>query len=242
MIDINLLLGIAAFSVLVGGFLRGFSGFGAGLAIVPMLSLLYRPADAVVIFALLEVIAALQLIPAVARQAQWRSVVAISLSAAVTVPLGAWLLITVDADIMRRSIAVFVLAFSAVLASGWRFRGVPSQAVELAIGSLSGVLAGAATLGGPPVILFYLSGIQRAGVVRASLTVYFVFVTLWALLMFAWLDIVTVELILRAVFLAPGYVLGMGLGSRLFRFASEQAFRRSALVLLVVIALVVLLG
>lgn len=242
MIDFNLLLSLAAVSVFAGGFLRGFSGFGAGLAIVPMLSLIYRPADAVVMFALLEVIAALQLIPAVARQAQWRSVVAISVSAAATVPLGAMLLVTIDADLMRRMIAVFVLAFTAVLASGWRFRGAPSRAVELAVGSVSGVLAGAATLGGPPVILFYLSGIQRASVVRASLTVYFVFVTLWALLTFAWIGIVTADLMLRAVILAPGYVLGMVLGSRLFRFASERAFRRSALGLLVIIGLVVLVG
>ncbi|MDT8405262.1 hypothetical protein [Sulfuriflexus sp.] len=45
---------LAAVAVLVAGFIRGFSGFGAGMILVPVLSLLYSPVVAVVTVALLE--------------------------------------------------------------------------------------------------------------------------------------------------------------------------------------------
>ena len=43
--------GLVALSVLVGGFLRGFIGFGGGLVVVPVLSVVFGPLAAVPIAA-----------------------------------------------------------------------------------------------------------------------------------------------------------------------------------------------
>ena len=50
---------IAIIAVLAAGVLRGFSGFGAGMVLVPSLSLLYNPMVAVITVVLLETIPAI---------------------------------------------------------------------------------------------------------------------------------------------------------------------------------------
>ena len=58
--------------VLVSGVMRGFSGFGGAMLVVPVLSIVYSPREAVAISAGLGLIANLQLLPGALRITQWR--------------------------------------------------------------------------------------------------------------------------------------------------------------------------
>ncbi len=53
----------------------------------------------------------------------------------VTVPVGAWLLVTVDAELMRRVIAGVVIVFTLVLLAGWRYRGPRTTATHAGVGA-----------------------------------------------------------------------------------------------------------
>ena len=94
---------------MLAGFVRGYSGFGAGMVLVPVLSLLYNPQFAVVSVVILELIASIQLLPGAIGQCHWRSVIPLSLSSVLAVPLGSLLLVNLDAETMRRCIALVVL-------------------------------------------------------------------------------------------------------------------------------------
>ena len=63
------LVGIAA-----GGFLRGFLGFGAALLIVPVLSLVMAPVEAIAILVLIELPNIVYLIPRSVRECEFRTV------------------------------------------------------------------------------------------------------------------------------------------------------------------------
>lgn len=60
-------------SVLVGAFVKGYSGFGASMMWVASLSLVLPPHRVVPMVLLWEVGSSLQLLPAVWRNIEWRS-------------------------------------------------------------------------------------------------------------------------------------------------------------------------
>ena len=66
---------------------------------------------------LIEIPGALQLARTAVREADWRGLAPLCIAAAVTIPIGAWMLAILDADIVRRSIAGMVVLFGAIIAT-----------------------------------------------------------------------------------------------------------------------------
>src|SRR5690554_1428512 len=95
----------AVAAALVAGAVRGFSGFGSALVLTPSLSALYGPAIAVPISLLMELALAVPFVPPAARLVDWRRIGALCLAAFGAVPLGAWVLLSVDPRPMRWAIS-----------------------------------------------------------------------------------------------------------------------------------------
>lgn len=228
--------------VIAAGVVRGFAGFGAAMIIMPGLSLIYRPIDALAILTVIDIPATLQLLPAAIRQARWRQVFLLASGAAVAIPLGLWIMVNVDREIMRRVIAGMVLLYVAVLALGWRYRKTPGRALIFGVGAVSGFLGGSTGMGGPPIIVFLMSGSHQASAIRGSILAYFAVTTVIYLGLFGWrYDVLTHQMWWHALILTPIYVGATWLGSRLFRQASEHLYRWITLAFLAFLAVVVLL-
>ena len=66
-------LTLAMIFVLMGAFVRGYSGFGSSLLWVSGLSLVLRPVEVVPTIFLLEIAASIDLLPKVWREIDWRT-------------------------------------------------------------------------------------------------------------------------------------------------------------------------
>ncbi len=232
---------LSASVMVAAGLVRGFAGFGAAMIIMPGLSLIYRPIDALAILTVIDIPATLQLLPAAIRQARWRQVFLLASGASVAIPLGLWIMVSVDREIMRRVIAVMVLLYVAVLALGWRNRNLPGTALTFGVGAVSGFLGGSTGMGGPPVIVFLMPGSHQASAIRGSILAYFAVTTVIYLGLFGWrYDMLTPQMWWHALVLTPIYIGSTWLGSRLFRQASEHIYRWVTLGFLAALALVVL--
>ena len=230
------MLGFALGAVFVGGLFRGFAGIGAALIIVPALTLVYSPVTAVVLMSLIEIPGALQLARTAVREADWRGLAPLCIAAAVTIPIGAWMLAILDADIVRRSIAGMVVLFGAVIATGWRYKGEVTKALSAAIGTVGGFCSGIASLGGPPVVMFLIAKGSNAAQTRAGIITYFGLAMLLRLAAFGVYDLYSADAFWLSLLLAPVYMSGIWVGSRYFKGVSETVFRR------VVVALVLIMG
>ena len=180
--------------------------------------------------------------PSAARQAAWRRTLLLAAAAAVGIPLGSMLLVSTDPQIVQRTLSMVVLGFVVLLASGWRYDGVPGPAATGGVGIVSGLLTGFAGIGGPPVVLLHLLGPDEAASNRANLIAYFFLTQLVALGTFGFHSLLTVTVLREAAILAPAFLLALHFGSRLFRRAPEAAYRRAALVVLAGVALLGLLA
>ena len=92
----------AIFTVFAAGVVRGFSGFGDGLVMIPLLSILYGPPQAVAIGFFTGFIGVLFMAPKAWSQTVWRSSLPVALAAVPATPLGVWLLVSGEPEMMRK--------------------------------------------------------------------------------------------------------------------------------------------
>ncbi len=228
-------------AALLGGLVRGFTGFGFAMVFVPLASVVVGPVGAVGLVWAIDAPFALPLAARVTGKAQWAEILPLLLGATALFPVGVWFLTRLDPLLMRWIIAVLILAAVTVLASGWRYHGQPSTAHSLGVGSLSGLAGGLASVGGIPLAIFWLSS-QRTGALqmRHNLVTYFALSTIISGAVLAWKGVVTFAVIGQALVLMIPYGLGLAVGTRGFHRASDVTFRRVAYAIIAAAAILAL--
>ncbi len=229
-------LAIVAIVAALAGVIRGITGFGGAMVMSPPFALLLGPLVAVPVVLLLESIVAAPMLAQLRHVVRWRIIGPIIIAACLTVPIGTYVLVSVDPQVMRRVIAAVVVVFSLLLLRGWRYSGEQRLRTGLGLGAVSGTMLGATTLGGPPVILYLLAGPDPVEVTRANLT-YFLGAICVAGLAMLWIaGVLDRRSLVLAAVLAPGYYLGMVAGIRLFSRFNETRFRQFTLLLMLVVS------
>ena len=220
----------------VAGVVRGITGFGGGMVMAPPLALLFGPRFAIPVVMLLESLVAMPMLLHVHRLVRWRSIGPLLAAACVTVPIGGYILVTSEPLVIRRAIALSVIVFSVLLLRGWRHAGTHRLGTSVGLGALSGAMMGATGIGGPPVVLYLLSGPDRIEITRANLTLYVVGTSLAVIVMLRLRGVLDLPALLAGVALAPGYYAGVVLGGRLFPRFSDKRFRQFTLLLLMLVS------
>jgi len=226
----------------LAGVIRGITGFGGAMVLTPPLALLLGPQLAIPVVLILEAFVAAPMMRDALRHATWRTLVPITVGACVTIPLGGYVLVHADQDVLRRAIAAIVIVFALLLLKGARYSGARGLPSSVAVGAVSGTLLGAAGIGGPPVILYLLSGPDTVAVTRANLTLYVALISIAGLAMLATRGILKASALESTLFLAPVYLIGVLLGGRLFARFSDKRFRQFTLLLLMVVSTFIMLA
>lgn len=227
---------------LVGGLVRGTTGFGAAMVMTPALALLIGARTAVPLSLLLETFAAAPMIPAAVALARWKVIAPICATAVLAVPAGGLLLALASPLTLRRLIAGTVILFSLALLSGLRHQGGRQLPWSLGLGALSGTMLGATSIGAPPVILYLMSGPDPVAITRANLTLYVAVISGAGLVMLGLSGLLSLATLERAGLMAIPFAIGIVTGSNLFARFSDRRFRQMTIVLMFLVSLVVLLA
>lgn len=217
---------------------RGFSGFGAALIFIPLASALLGPKVAVPVLLVTDGVMAAGMIPNAVRKADRHEVLTMALGALIGVPTGTWLLTSLDPLTLRWGIVALAALMLALLLSGWRYAGRPKPPLTVLVGLISGFFSGAAQVGGPPVVAYWLGGTIPAATVRANIVFYFAITTVIGGIGYLWNGLITHQTLLLAGIIAPVYGLGTWAGSRMFGLANDQTFRRICLSMIAVATVV----
>src|SRR5829696_8626272 len=118
---------------LLGGLVRGFTGFGFAMVFVPLAAVVVGPVVAVGLVWAIDAPFALPLAARVTRKAQWSEVLPLLVGASALLPVGVWLLTHLDPLLTRWIVACLILTAIAVLASGWRYHGQPSSHLSVGV-------------------------------------------------------------------------------------------------------------
>ena len=219
----------------VAGVMRGFSGFGAALVLAPVVSLIVGTHVAVPAILLSIFVTTAQLFAPAWPHVRWSDQFALSVPGCIGVPAGVLLLLHLDPELMRRAISAITALIALFLLSGWRSSRPPTRSGSATMGALGGVLSGAASIGGPPVIAYLLAGPGSPTQTRATLIYYFAFTQAASLIMFWIGGLMNWEVLVTAALVSPSLILGTWAVAKLFHLASERVFRLSALTILLLI-------
>lgn len=230
-----------ALAAFLAGLVRGLAGFGGALILVPILSVFLGPMVAVPVLNIVDGVTTLPLVPGAMRRCHWPEVLPLFLGAAALLPEGVHVLRVADPVTLRHIMSVAILVIVGCMVAGVRYTGSPGTRVSVVVGALSGLMSGAIGLSGPPIVLFWLGGQADARTARANLIAYFALSSVAVIVTMLWAGLFTTPVLRLSVVLCPLYALGVLLGARGFRYASERVFRGLALLVIAGVALLSLL-
>ncbi len=216
--------GIAFAATFLSAFIRGLTGFGMAIILVPVLALALLPVESVMIANVLGVLIGLSEIRRLVREAE-KSAWVICAMVVLATPPGLWLLTVTEADLARLIIAlVAVFAFAIVLVPQ-STRAVHGPIATGGVGLLSGLMTGFAGMPGPPVVPYYVGRDLPRAVMTASMLLIFTVAAATGLGAGAVLGNLDWGLAGLALALFPAVLLGNWVGARTSGRVSDRAWR-----------------
>ena len=239
--DISILgLFVCIIAIALGGFIRGFLGFGAALLIVPILSNVLTPTFALVITYLVELPTALLLMPQALKKGNFKVLLPMIIALLLTIPIGFYFVIFFDPETIKIVISIMVILMVILLASRWRPKGQINSLTMFLGGSLSGLVNGAAGVGGPPFVTVLIARNDNAEITRSNIIITMGCMALLTTLTQFLYGMITVNLLIVSAFVFPIYIGFTFLGAKYFNFSGNNYFRKIALIILILIALITL--
>lgn len=212
--------------------IRGLTGFGMAIILVPLLGLVIEPAQAVVVAILLQLFIGPVGLGKIHADAERASAIPIAIIAMLCTAPGLWLLGITPPDVARLMIALIAIgAFLLVLLPA-KDGAVPGRAEVALTGIASGILTGFAAMPGPPVVPFYLRRKLPPLVSRASMMLVFFATAIAGTLSALALGKADRATFLLSALLFPAVLVGNWLGAKAFGRISEHLWRAVVAIIL----------
>lgn len=234
-ISLTQLLAIWAI-IFVAGFVRGLTGIGLAVVLVPLVNLILPPERTVLLAIIIGCLAGLM-----GYRAAWRNVdkpliVTMTVATIAATPLGLYLLFQTPEEVARIAIAAIALLAFFVIILPRSPLPPPGTLPAILTGLLTGLLGAFAAIPGPPVIHYFVRSGVPAVKARDALIVIF----LWAPLAVALIALAVGKLdwqlgALALACFAP-LAIGNAIGTRFFGTVPERYWRFMVVTLIAVAA------
>jgi len=219
-------------------YVRGLTGFGMAIILVPLLGLIVPPGEAVVLGILLQLLIGPVGLKVILADADRGTAVPIALLAMLATPAGMVALHATTPDVARLLITLIAVgAFIAVLLPKQPEGHRPGRVAITGTGIASGILTGFAAMPGPPVVPFYLRRHLEPKVARASMMLIFFATAIAGTLAALWVGIATARLFVLSLILFLPMWLGNRVGGRHFGSVAPHVWQAMVAIVLGVAAI-----
>lgn len=210
------MLAVAAAMTFGAAYVRGLTGFGMAIILVPLLGLIVTPAEAVVLGILLQVLIGPVGIKIIYADAHRKSALNIATYAVMATPFGIWLLQQTTPDMARLLIVLIAIGAFILVLLPPRGEIRPGPKETALTGIASGILTGFAAMPGPPVVPYYLRQPIPPAEARASMMLVFFATAIAGTISSLALGLASWRLLLLSLILFPPMLLGNWLGAKSF--------------------------
>lgn len=234
---------VALLATLVGSTVLASLGFGIGMVATPILLLVLDPQTAVVILNAVSVPITGLLVWQTRKHLRLKETLPIAALGLAGALVGAYVLSTSGERVLRLSIVVLIMLLAAATAfnpSALEGKIPYPKVIGSAIGFFVGVMLGSLAIGGPLLVLFFLSQSWLRHSLRASMSLYLFVIMTTATVGYIPAGLFTQERLLLVLLGLGPVLLGFWLGSRLAGRMNEVLFRRVAIGVIVASSISVL--
>lgn len=230
-------LAVIISAALIGGIVRGFSGFGTALIFLPLASPFLGPFGAIIALTIMDIFGPLPNLRRAWASVDKADLARLLVGCAVILPVGLWLLTRSDPEVFRYLVSLISLSMLAALILGLRYRGRVGRGMVTSIGGAAGFLGGIAGIPGPAVILFYMSRPLPVAVIRATILLFLFAFDFLILGYLTGMGRVTFATMAMGLMLAVPNMVGNWLGGWMFRPDREKLYRMIAYLVIAAAAL-----
>ena len=212
-------------------------GFGVGLIAMPLLSMLVNIQTAASLSALVGMTVVATVLLGHWREIQFSSIWRLIVSSCAGVLLGLWLLRHMQESYMKLILGIIVIAFSCFSLLTTRRMTLRTDRLAYLFGGVSGILGGAYTIPGPPVIVY---GILRRWLpeeFRVTLLGYFLPNSLLVILGYYFSGFMTSSVIHLYVYSLPAVITAVIIGNLANRSIPKEKFVKFVHVLLILLGM-----
>jgi uncharacterized membrane protein YfcA len=227
----------AGLTGVIGGFVRGYSGFGFALTAVPALNLVVPPIVSIPAVLIVEFSLGLTTVAPHVTNVDRRAMTWLVTGTLCGTPVGLYALSNVPPDLARLVIGILVVVaayLTRVPASAMRALG---RIPLFLVGLLSGFLNGGTAMSGPPVVVTLLRSPLSVPVVRATMIAFITFSAGFGSLLALSRGLFDPERLVLALFLLPAAAIGGVLGVLCFRRTPTSVYRPASIAILVLVSL-----
>ena len=233
---------VAAVSA-AGSFIQAATGFGYAVTVMALWPLFLPYKTALVV----ELLAALALCVAIAvryrRFINWRQLIAPCAASFVTNWLGLRIMAGSPDTLLRRllgaalmALAVYFIFFSR------KFRVYPTLGAGLAAGAVAGLTSGMFSIGGPPIVVYFLAAFGDKKEYTATTQMYFILTSLWLVAQHLLMGNVNGMSLQCAAAALAGLTVGTAAGLAVFRALPLERIKNLVYVFMLVMGFYILVA
>lgn len=211
-------------ATLGAAFIRGLTGFGFGILLVPILALAITPVEAVLALNIMAGLLALTEIRYVLHEAE-RSALTIGVLVVLATLPGLMLLDATPPALARMLIALVALSAFVTILLPRRAAHLPGPLTTGLTGVSAGLLTGFAAMPGPPVVPYYVGRNIPRQTAKASMIGIFGVAAMAGIGSGAAIGVLEWRIVILGLALFPLVMLGNWLGSLAFGKVSDKAWR-----------------
>ena len=223
-----LIIGVVFAAVIV----RAAFGFGDVLVSVPILVLFTEPRLVIPLMGLVGATNALLLLLRERTAVQWRPVRFLLMASVVGVPIGAWTLTWASARTINVVLGVTLVAFCLWSLRGRAMRTLKSPLWALPFGFGAGLMGGAVTATGPPIVVYSTTQAWAPDQRRATMQGFFLPNGLFVLISHFVAGLWTPQVLHTYALTVPVCIVAIPIGAALAARWSRQRFERLTLTVL----------
>jgi uncharacterized membrane protein YfcA len=223
-------------------FVQSASGFGLALVSMPLLVGVIGVGTATPLVAMIGITAEFFLLRRYWQALNFTAVKRLSVASVVGIPLGVYVLRTVDGRIVTTILGVIVTGYALYALLAPRLPQLRQPGWAYGFGFLGGVLSGAYNTSGPPVIIYGTCRGWEPDTFKGNLQAYFLLNSLFTLTAHAISGNYTAVVWQNYLWALPGIALGLVVGHWVDGRLSPEKFRRGVLLLLILLGIRLMVG
>jgi len=223
---------VGSIAIFTASFFATVSGFGYALIATPLLSIVLPLKSSIIFVLFLTMIMRVVTMYTTFNDVDWRTVAIVSLGCLIGIQPGSWVLKILSVPALGLFLSCGLLAAVFMMSRQYKLEVKNRTAGRFGIGIISGFFGASTSVSGPPIVLYFLNENMPKVSMRANMTwIFGMTLVSTAVTYFFTGAYSVVEDWTPFYYLVPANILGVFLGERCAKFLSQELFRKLALII-----------
>ena len=223
---------LSAIILLIAALVQGATSFGFSLIALPLLGLFFDFKVVVPTLVIFSIFLNLLILVRLRVKPNLKEIGLLAIFAVLFIPLGVDMLLYVDESLLKAVVGILLIIVSVIMLSGYRMTIKNKQVSYVITGILSGVLNGAVSLSGPPVVVLLANDNKNKNEFRSSLTTLFLTLNVVTIYLYFKNGLFSNPELTKMLYLFPFMIIGTLLGIYLGNKIDDGKFKKMVLILL----------